>query len=168
MDPSRPWRLRAAQFAMGVVVALLLVGCSYLTPSVDQADQGEAVGGPPVAAEAIVRAWMRSASEQSGDRGWGLLYPSIRTDLFGSEERYRMAIEGSDWSSFTYQVAGADLHDGEYQVRLEIEGVAPAFLSDWGFVQMRSEGVGFMVVRLGVGIEQSGIQALGGPASSQP
>ena len=79
----------------------------------------------------------------------------------------------TEWERVRYdvpadRVAGADLHDGEYQVRLEIAGTAPAFLSDWGFVQMRSESNGFMVVRLGVGIEPSGIQALGGPASSQP
>lgn len=167
METSRRWKLRAARVAICAAVALLLAACSYLTPSVDPADQGEAVGGPPAMAEAIVSAWLRSASEKTGDLGWGLLYPNIRTDMFGSEDRYRGAIEGSDWSSFRYRVLGAGLHDGEYQVRIAIDGPAPAFLSDWGFVQMQSETVGFVVVRLGVGNEPSGIQAIGGPASSR-
>jgi hypothetical protein len=153
---------------VGAVLALLLAACSYITPGVDPADRGEAVGGPPATAEAIVSAWLRVASEQSGDLGWGLLYPNIRTDMFGSEDRYRGAIEASDWSSFSYRVLDAELHDGEYLVPIEMLGTAPAFLADWGFVQMRSENVGLMVVRLGVGTEPSGIQAIGGPAMSRP
>ena len=153
---------------LGVILALLLAACSYVTPSVDPADRGEAVGGPPATAEALVSAWLRSASEKTGDLGWGLLYPNIRTDMFGSEDRYRAAIEGSDWSSFSYRVLDAGLHDGEYRVQIELEGTAPAFLTDWGFAQMQSETSGFMVVRLGVGTESSGIQAVGGPASSRP
>jgi hypothetical protein len=153
---------------VGVILGLLLAACSYVTPSVDPADRGEAVGGPPAMAEAIVSAWLRSASEKTGDLGWGLLYPNIRTDMFGSANRYRAAIEGSDWSSFGYRVLEAGLHDGEYLVQIEIAGTAPAFLSDWGFVQMQSESLGLIVVRLGVGTEQSGIQAIGGPASSRP
>ena len=121
--------------AICAVLALLLAACSYVTPSVDPADQGEAVGGPPATAEAIVRAWLRAASEKSGDLGWGLLYPNIRTDMFGSEDRYRAVIEASDWSSFRYRVLDADLHDGEYLVPIEMAGTAPAFLSDWGFVR---------------------------------
>lgn len=167
IEASRRWRLRAGQVAICAGLALLLAACSYVTPSVDPADQGEAVGGPPATAEAIVSGWLRSASEKTGDLGWGLLYPNIRTDMFGSEDRYRGAIEASDWSSFRYRVLDAGLHDGEYQVQIEIAGTAPTFLSDWGFVQMRSETVGFMVVRLGVGTEPSGIQAIGGPASSR-
>ncbi len=151
-----------------MVAAVLLAACSYLPPIVDPADRGEAVGGPPATAEAIVDAWLRTASEKTGDLGWGLLYPSIRTDMFGSEDRYRRAIEGSDWSSLRYRVLDAGLRDGEYQVQMEIAGTAPAFLSDWGLVQMRSEHVGFMVVRLGVGTEPSGIQAVGGPSAPRP
>ncbi|HYO44884.1 MAG TPA: hypothetical protein VES19_16925 [Candidatus Limnocylindrales bacterium] len=168
MEASRWWRLPATRVALFAVAAFLLVACSYLTPSVDPADQGEAVGGPPATAEAIVSAWLRAASEKTGDLGWGLLYPNLRTDLFGSEDRYRGAIEGSDWSSFRYRVLDVGLHDGEYLVRIEIDGTAPAFLSDWGFVQMQSGTVGFVVVRLGVGTEASGIQAVGGAPSSRP
>ncbi len=148
-----------------MVAAVLLAACSYLPPSVDPADRGEAVGGPPATAETIVSAGLRAASEKSGDLGWGLLYPNIRTDMFGSEDRYRGAIEASDWSSFRYRVLDAELHDGEYLVPIEMAGTAPAFLSDWGFVQIRSENVGLMGVRLGVGTEPSGIQAVGGPSA---
>ena len=151
MGAPRGRKLAAAQVATCVVAAVLLAACSYLTPSVDQADRGAAVRGAAGDGGGDRQAWLGSASEKTGDLGWGLLYPTIRTDMFGSEDRYRGAVGGSDWSSFRYRVLGADLHDGEYQVRIEIERSSASVPVGLGFVQMQSEDVGFVVGGLGVG-----------------
>lgn len=152
-----------ARHVLLALVAMSAIGCSYITPSVDPDDRGESVGGPPVAAEQIVATWLDRASQGTGDLGWSLLYPNLRTDLFETETRYREAIEGQDWSGVTWEVLDADLHDGEYQVGVRFDGPLPAVLADWGLAQQRDDGTAVVVVRLGVGAEGSGIQAVGGP-----
>jgi hypothetical protein len=165
--PGRTTSWLAAGRVTHLLVAVALAACGVVTPSVAPEDRGEAAGGPPVTAEAIADSWLRAASRQQGDDGWSLLYPSTRTDLFGSEERYRAEIEAAEWSGFGYRMLGATLHDGEYQVRVELDDIPPDVLLDWGLMQMTSATVGFVVVRIGVGSEASGVQAVGGPGPEE-
>lgn len=149
------------------LAALALAGCGWITPPVD--DPGEAVGGPPAVAELVVDRWLAGVSGGDGDLGWGLLYPNLRQDLFGGEAAYRASVADADWTGFTWSVENTGLRDGEYRVRVVLHGKVTAiegFLSDWGILQVdevTDDGAyhGFIVVRIGVGGEPSGIQATG-------
>lgn len=124
------------RLAAVVVLALLLAGCSFGPPTVD--DPGEAVGDTPAVAADMVRTWLDRASNGTDDLGWGLIYPNTRTDLFKSEDVYRAAVLGADWSSFSYEILEVVTEDGEYRVRLRLAG-APGFTDDWGLIQFPSD-----------------------------
>jgi hypothetical protein len=151
-------------FAVGFLAASL-TACAAKIP-VD--DPGEAVGGPPAQAEAHVDSWFARVISGAPDLGWSLIDPRNR-DLFGGEANYRAAITTDDWSGVHYRIGTIDLSDGEYRVHVELaldEGATlPTFFQRYGFVQgqpTNSGFAGYVVVRLGIPGEPSGIQAVGG------
>lgn len=149
-----------------LAIAVAVAACGYLTPDPD--DPGEAVGGPPIVALRIVEAWWAEVIRGEDDLGWDLLYPNIRTDLFGSEDVYRSALAEDDWTDLSPRISHVRLTDGEYHVYIEFDAevVLPSFLDAWGMMQ-RSDVpdpgtiLGFMTVRVGTGSEPTGIQATG-------
>jgi hypothetical protein len=136
-------------------------------PPVD--DPGEAVGGSEEAAACIVDLWLEQAQQRTGDLGWSLLYPSIRTELIGSQLAYVQAVHASDWSGVRFSVGDVRTVDGEYRVSVHVDGgsraVAP-FMLEWGLIQFPEvDGVptedGFIGVRIDPNEGPSGIQATG-------
>lgn len=174
-------RTRARRSVAGGLTAWLLAtgllaACSLLPPN-DPApafdDPGEWVGGTPEDAAGMVDDWFEAVQAPAGDLGWSLVHPGSR-GRFSSEDGYRKALEGLDWSRFAYRVTGAEAEDGEYRVEIEVTG-GPSALDELGLVQyhvvdgvgpMRSSdgrfvdrGDGFVVVRIGLPAEGAGIQS---------
>ena len=158
--------------AFALVAACSIVPLSDPAPAVD--DPGEWVGGTPEIATALVVDWFEAVQAPNGDLGWSLIHPASR-DRVGTEDGYREALEGLDWSRFAYQVTAAAAEDGEYRVQVELTG-APSVLDELGLVQYHvvdgvgparsadgrivERGAGFVVVRIGLPGEGTGIQAV--------
>lgn len=125
----------ALRVATAALVLIALAGCGEL-PRV--ADLGEAVGGSEQDAAHLVERWFLEASSGAGDRGWSLLYPNTRTDVIGSAEVYRDAVDATDWAGVEYAIGDVWTHDGHFHVSVWVEGgkdQAPAFMLHWGLIQ---------------------------------
>jgi hypothetical protein len=136
-------------------------------PPVD--DPGEAVGGSEEFAACIVKQWLDQVQHRTGDLGWSLLYPSIRTDLIGSPHAYAQAVRAADWRRVRLSVGDVRTVDGEYRVSVHVNGgssAVPRFMHEWGLIQFSEvDGVpaedGLIVVRIDPNGGPSGIQATG-------
>lgn len=164
--PGRPGRL----LLLAAMLFSMLGAClAPVQSSAPVDDLGEAIGGTAAQAAGIVEQWLLEASTQTGDYGWSMLFPNVRTDLIHSEEAYRDAIVGADWSKLRYAVGRVSTRDGEYRVNVWVQGGAesiPAPLRRWGLIQFGStDGVpsdeGYVAVRIDPSGWPWGIQATG-------
>jgi hypothetical protein len=71
-----------------VLLAFLIAGC---------AERPERTGE----ATELAEQYLAAVSGAADDRGWSLLHPDARRDMFGgSMERYLSGVLASDWTSF--------------------------------------------------------------------
>lgn len=162
-------RTSRASSIVAFALALTTLGCasSPPTPSVD--DPGEAVGGNAGAAAQMVERWLTAASSMTGDLGWSLLYPTVRSDIVRSEEVYRRTVLAAEWHGVRPVIKDVWLSDGEYRVVVLVPGGqarVPKFMLDWGLIQFvlrdgRPTDEGLMVVRIEPIGSVAGIQASG-------
>ena len=156
-----------AWIARVAMLALVLGGCSG---TFQVGDLGEAAGGDPDAAEAMVDRWFELAGSGEDDFGWWLVHPNTRTDLIGSIDVYREAMSWVDWPGFSYEVVVGRLHDGEYDIDVQVTGgqaSVPEPLCRWGLIQFgtidgQPSAIGSMTVRIAPFGEESGILGVGG------
>jgi uncharacterized protein YceK len=122
-----------------VLFGLLLAGCAEKTERT-----GEAT--------ALARQYLAAVAGGSDDRGWSLLHPDARRDMFGgSMERYVNGALASDWTDFDFRIDSVEPDDpGLYFVRLKIS--PPGFLVQTGDGNLRilanaESGAATMAVR---------------------
>ncbi len=53
----------------------------------------------------VVEEYLVAVSIANGDRGWSLLHPEARAEMFGNnQDAYRTAADAHDWSGFAWSV----------------------------------------------------------------
>jgi hypothetical protein len=152
-------------------LALLWSLAACTTPAASRVEEfAEAAGGNERVALEIVRAWFGDMAGDSEDRGWSLLYPTVRTEVVRSEADYRRTVASADWAGFRPSIAWVRLTDGEYRVAIEIPGgqkAIPEFLVRWGLIYLAPEGggtdneLGIVTVRIDPSGAPVGVQSLG-------
>lgn len=149
----------------GVLLSVFLV-VSMPSCGVEPMDPPQV--GTEEEAAAWVDSWLRAAAGDVGDRGWSLLHPATRSNLYQeTADRYQADVAGSDWQ-FDWQVGPSRFADGEYHVELLVVGGAdslPGFLVDRGLVQaVEAEDRVRLVVVIELEADRSkgGVLAVGG------
>jgi hypothetical protein len=100
--------------------ALLIVGCAI---------------GPDRTAEAtgLAEQYLAAVAGGADDRGWSLLHPDARRDMFGdSADRYVNAVAASDWTDVRFTIESVVADDPSlYLIQLRTD--PPRFLAQpWG------------------------------------
>lgn len=100
-----------------VLAAVALSACNISTSQGDRA-------------QSIVEAYLRAVAGGSGDRGWLLLHPATRRDIFNDNPNaYIAAVLATDWTSLSWQVATVEAEDPTlYEVVFAPTTEVPSFL----------------------------------------
>jgi hypothetical protein len=98
------------------VCLLALLGCTAIGGDLPRP-------GTPQEAEAIATAWLAAVESGAPDRGWSLLHPLSRQRLYENDSaRYVAEVEAIKWDEFHWRLEPPAVLDGNYQVRVAIEG----------------------------------------------
>ena len=111
-----------------------------------------------------------AAQGDAADRGWSLLHPTTRRDMFLDDgAAYEAAAAANDWEGFSWRVREVEYEDGDlYKVYLELDaaqGAPPSVLTDRrGNLWLLSLGDEHIPPHIAVRVGQvtSGILAFGG------
>lgn len=142
---------RHRAFVALVLVGLLIVGCSVR---------------PDRTSEATVLAeqYLTAVAGGSEDRGWSLIHPTARRDMFGdSAERYVNAVATSDWTDFGFRIESVVPDDPSLYI-VHVRTQPPGFLvQPWGgnlrILTDAEKGMATMAIRFetfGSGVWPSG------------
>ena len=148
-----------------IAIGAMLCACTTLPPH-PTPELEDRVGGSEQDAVALLTAWLAAAGGGADDRGYSLLYPVYREDIFGSEESYVAAMSSVLPEDLGWEVVGVSLRDGEYHVAVRIPNgpdQVPEILLGWRLPAFPAGGddpldIGDVVVR---------ISPAGGPAGIQ-
>ena len=103
---------------VALLTAVLAIGC-----------QTTQAGDPG----AVVRQWLGAAAGDADDRGWSLVHPYIRADIFGGDAAsYAAAAAEADWTALRYKIVDASWDDPRsafVQVQFEDPATVPSFLT---------------------------------------
>lgn len=76
----------------------------------------------------LAEQYLAAVSGAADDRGWSLLHPDARRDMFGgSVERYLNAVLASDWTNFQFSVESVVPDDPSLYL-VQVRATPPAFL----------------------------------------
>lgn len=122
-----------------VLVGLLIAGC---TPRQDRSKE----------ATQLAEQYLAAVAGGADDRGWSLLHPDARRDMFGdSVDRYLNAVAASDWTNFRFTIESVVADDPSLYL-IQVRTDPPRFLvQPWGrnlwILGSELDGVATMAVR---------------------
>ena len=157
--------MRGRVTARLIAIGAMLCACTTLPPH-PTPELEDRVGGSERDAVALFTAWLTAAGGGADDRGYSLLYPVYREDIFGSEENYVAAMSGVRPEDLSWEVVGVSLRDGEYHLAVHVPNgpdQVPEILLGWRLPAFPAGGddpvdVGDVVVRIGPAGWPAGIQ----------
>lgn len=88
---------------------------------------------PPPPPDEVVASFLAAASGGEADRGWSLLHPVTRAEMFGNDREAYIASAGNGaWDSFTWEIHDVVPDDPSlYFVYLQLDGSdVPPILTD--------------------------------------
>lgn len=93
-------------------------------------------------AAAKVERYLYAAAGNAPDRGWSLLLPADREQVYGDRDAYLAEAEASDWEVFSWEYVDAHCDDGVCAVWFHVpsRGAIPDVLAR-GPVLYREQGV---------------------------
>lgn len=111
---------RRRTFVAVVMFGLLVLGCAVRIDRTGEATQ-------------LAERYLAAVGGGTKDRGWSLLHPDARRDMFGdSVDRYLNAVAASDWTDFRFSVESAVADDPSLYM-IEVRTDPPTFLvQPWG------------------------------------
>lgn len=103
-----------------VLFGILVAGCAEGTDRTSEAT-------------ALAERYLAAVAGGSDDRGWSLLHPDARRDMFGDNaEQYVNAVVASDWTGFRFSVESVVPDDPSLYI-VELSTNPPGFLVQaWG------------------------------------
>ena len=126
------------------LVALILLGLLFMGCTRHQDRTEEAT--------ALAERYLDAVAGAADDRGWSLLHPDARRDMFDdSEDRYLNAVAASDWTDFRFTIESVVADDPSlYLVQLRTD--PPRFLvQPWGgnvwILGPEPDGLSMMAIR---------------------
>ncbi len=123
-----------------VLVGLLIAGC---TPRRDRSEE----------ARQLAEQYLAAAAGGADDRGWSLLHPDARRDMFGNgADRYLNAVAASDWTDFRFTIESVVADDPSLYL-IQVRTDPPRFLvQPWGrnlwILGSGPDGIATMAIRL--------------------
>lgn len=112
-DVSTWWRLRA----LVALTAIVLAACIP--------------GSGPDEARSIAAAYLDAVAGEGVGRGWSLLHPVTRRDMFHDDaDAYSVEASSEDWRSLSWSIASVEREDPNlYEVVFARDTIVPRFLT---------------------------------------